>query len=33
VVGIALAIISWLVLVFIQNTTGVQVTLFKFGFN
>lgn len=33
IVGIALAIISWLVLVFIQNATGVQVTLFKFGFN
>ena len=33
VAGIALAIISWLVLVFIQNATGVQVTHFKFGFN
>jgi hypothetical protein len=33
IAGIALAIISWLVLVFIQNATGVQVTLFKFGFN
>jgi hypothetical protein len=33
VVGIALSIISWLVLVFIKNITGVNVTQFKFGFN
>lgn len=33
ILGIALAIISWLVLVLIQNITGVNVTLFKFGFN
>jgi hypothetical protein len=33
VVGIALSIISWLVLVLIQNVTGVSVTQFKFGFN
>ncbi len=32
VVGIALAIISWLVLLAIQTITGVQVTQFKFGF-
>lgn len=32
VVGIALAIISWLVLLTIQTVTGVQVTQFKFGF-
>lgn len=30
--GIALAIISWLVLVTIKNITGVDVTQFKFGF-
>ena len=32
IVGIALSIISWLVLVVIKNTTGVDVTQFKFGF-
>lgn len=32
VAGIALAIISWLILVVIQNITGAQVTQFKFGF-
>jgi hypothetical protein len=30
--GIALAIISWLVLVTIENITGAGVTQFKFGF-
>ncbi|MEI8232380.1 MAG: hypothetical protein WCG44_01415 [bacterium] len=33
VAGIALSIISWLVLVLIKNVTGVDVTQFKFGFN
>lgn len=33
VAGIALSIISWLVLLLIKNTTGVDVTQFKFGFN
>lgn len=33
VVGIALSIISWLILVIIKNVTGVDVTQFKFGFN
>lgn len=33
VAGIALAIISWLILVVIQNITGAEVTQFKFGFN
>lgn len=33
VAGIALSIISWLILVLIKNVTGVDVTLFKFGFN
>ncbi len=33
VAGIALAIISWLVLVLIKNITGVNVTEFNFGFN
>ncbi len=33
VAGIALAIISWLILVLIKNITGVNVTQFKFGFN
>lgn len=33
VAGIALAIISWLILVIIKNLTGVNVTQFKFGFN
>lgn len=32
VVGIALSIISWLVLVLIKNVTGVDVTQLKFGF-
>lgn len=32
VAGIALAIISWLILVLIKNVTGVDVTQFKFGF-
>lgn len=32
VAGIALAIISWLVLVVIKNITGVNVTGFTFGF-
>jgi hypothetical protein len=32
VAGIALAIISWLILVLIKNVTGVNVTQFKFGF-
>lgn len=33
VVGIALSIISWLVLILVRNLTGVDVTQFKFGFN
>lgn len=33
VAGIALSIISWLILVVIKNVTGVDVTQFKFGFN
>ena len=33
IAGIALSIISWLVLVLIENVTGVGVTQFKFGFN
>lgn len=33
IAGIALAIISWLILLLIKNTTGVDVTQFKFGFN
>jgi hypothetical protein len=33
VVGIILAILSWLVLVLIENVTGAPVTEFKFGFN
>jgi TRAP-type C4-dicarboxylate transport system permease small subunit len=32
VAGIALAILSWLILVLIKNLTGVNVTEFKFGF-
>lgn len=32
VAGIALSIISWLILVLIENVTGVDVTQFKFGF-
>ena len=32
VAGIALAIISWLILVFVKNVTGVDVTKFEFGF-
>lgn len=31
-VGLFLTIISWLILVFIENFTGVPVTKFKFGF-
>jgi hypothetical protein len=33
VAGIALSIISWLILVLIRNVTGVDVTQFYFGFN
>jgi hypothetical protein len=33
VTGIALSIISWLILVVVKNVTGVDVTQFKFGFN
>lgn len=33
VVGIILSILSWLILVLIQNITGVDVTQFQFGFN
>ncbi len=33
VTGIALAIISWLVLVIVEKITGVSVTQFTFGFN
>ncbi len=33
VAGIALAIISWLILLLVKNVTGVDVTQFKFGFN
>lgn len=33
IAGIALSILSWLVLVIIKNVTGVDVTVFKFGFN
>ena len=32
IVGIALAIISWLTLVIIKNVTGVNVTQFNFSF-
>lgn len=32
IAGIALAIISWLVLVLIENVTGAPVTNFNFGF-
>ena len=32
ITGIVLAILSWLILLFIQNVTNVQVTQFKFGF-
>lgn len=32
VAGIALSIISWLILLLIENTTGASVTQFKFGF-
>ena len=32
IAGLALAVISWLVLVFIKNFTGVDVTQFQFGF-
>jgi hypothetical protein len=30
--GIALSIISWLILLLIENITGAKVTEFKFGF-
>ncbi len=30
--GIVLSIVSWLVLVLVESTTGVGVTQFKFGF-
>ena len=33
VAGIALSIVSWLILLLVKNTTGVDVTQFKFGFN
>lgn len=32
VAGIVLAIVSWLILLLIENVTGVSVTQFKFGF-
>lgn len=32
IMGIVLAIVSWLILLFIQNFTGAQVTEFRFGF-
>jgi hypothetical protein len=32
VAGLALAVLSWLILVFIKNFTGVDVTQFQFGF-
>lgn len=32
IAGIVLAILSWLILLFIKNVTGVNVTQFKFGF-
>ena len=32
VAGIGLAILSWLILLLIQNVTGAPVTEFKFGF-
>lgn len=32
IAGVALAIISWLILLLVQNVTGAQVTQFKFGF-
>ncbi|PIR99018.1 hypothetical protein COT87_01705, partial [Candidatus Collierbacteria bacterium CG10_big_fil_rev_8_21_14_0_10_44_9] len=32
IVGIILAIVSWLILVLIENITGVDVTKFNFGF-
>jgi hypothetical protein len=32
ITGIALSIISWLILVVIRNVTGVDVTEYKFGF-
>ena len=31
--GLVLAIVSWLVLVLIENLTGAPVTQFNFGFN
>jgi hypothetical protein len=32
VAGIALAIISWIILLIVENVTGAKVTEFKFGF-
>lgn len=32
VAGLALAVLSWLILLFIKNFTGVDVTQFQFGF-
>lgn len=32
IAGLALAVIAWLILVFIENFTGVPVTEFSFGF-
>jgi len=32
IAGLALAVISWLILLLIKNLTGVDVTEFKFGF-
>jgi len=32
VVGIALSIVAWLILVIVKNTTGVDVTQFSFSF-
>lgn len=32
IAGLALSILSWLILVFIKNLTGVDVTQFKLGF-
>lgn len=33
VAGIILAIVSWLILLLVENFTGAAVTQFKFGFN
>lgn len=32
ILGIILTVVSWLILLFIQNFTGAQVTEFRFGF-